>query len=85
MRGNCGSGCPIPEEDKCLTESGDKCIFPFKFNDVTYYECTWDYSNTPWCSTEADPSGTNCIKIGLPGKLILSKRKGLWEIIFSRK
>ena len=23
------------------------------------------------------------IKIGLPGKLILSKRKGLWEIIFS--
>ena len=28
-------------------------------------------------------SGTNCIKIGLPGKLILSKRKGLWEVIFS--
>ena len=27
--------------------------------------------------------GTNCIKIGLPGKLILSKRKGLWEVIFS--
>ena len=23
--------------------------------------------------------GMNCIKIGLPGKLILSKRKGLWE------
>ena len=30
----------------------------------------------------ADP-GTNCIKIGLPGKLILSKRKGLREVIFS--
>ena len=29
--------------------------------------------------------GTNCIKIGLPGKLILSKRKGLWEVLFSRK
>ena len=27
--------------------------------------------------------GTNCIKIGLPGKLILSKRKGLWEVLFS--
>ena len=27
--------------------------------------------------------GTNCIKIGLPGKLILSKRKGLLEVIFS--
>ena len=27
--------------------------------------------------------GTNCIKIGLPGKLILSKRKGLREVQFS--
>ena len=57
MRGNCGSGCPIPEDEKCLTVLGEKCIFPFKFNDVTYYECTWDYSNTPWCSTKVDPSG----------------------------
>ena len=29
--------------------------------------------------------GTNCIKICLPGKLILSKRKGLREVIFSWK
>ena len=28
-------------------------------------------------------SGTNCLKIGLPGKLILSKRKGLLEVLFS--
>ena len=28
-------------------------------------------------------SGMNCIKIGLAGKLILSKRKGLWEVLFS--
>ena len=28
-------------------------------------------------------TGTNCIKIGLPGKLILSKRKGLHEVLFS--
>ena len=28
-------------------------------------------------------AGGNCIKIGLPGKLILSKRKGLWEVLFS--
>ena len=28
-------------------------------------------------------TGTNCIKIGLPGKLTLSKRKGLLEVIFS--
>ena len=31
------------------------------------------------------PPGMNCIKIGLPGKLILSKRKGLREVIFSWK
>ena len=28
-------------------------------------------------------AGGNCIKIGFPGKLILSKRKGLWEVLFS--
>ena len=28
-------------------------------------------------------AGGNCIKIGLPGKLILSKRKGLLEVLFS--
>ena len=28
-------------------------------------------------------AGTTCIKIGLPGKRILSQRKGLWEVIFS--
>ena len=27
--------------------------------------------------------GMNCIKIGLPGKVILSKRKGLREVLFS--
>ena len=29
------------------------------------------------------PPGTNCIKISLPGKQILSKRKGLREVLFS--
>ena len=35
--------------------------------------------------TVARKSGTNCIKIGLPGKLIPIKRKSLREIIFSLK
>ena len=30
-----------------------------------------------------DIPGKNCIKIGLPRKLILSKRTGLWEVLFS--
>ena len=33
--------------------------------------------------TDAMKSGMNCTKIGLPGKLILSKRKGLREVLFS--
>ena len=33
-------------------------------------------------SSTAEP-GMNCIRIGLPGKLILRKRKGLREVIFS--
>ena len=33
--------------------------------------------------TDDDDAGTNCIKIGLPGKLILSKRNGLREDLFS--
>ena len=32
---------------------------------------------------EQKSSGMNCIKIDLPGKLILSKRKGLLEVILS--
>ena len=27
-------------------------------------------------------AGMNCIKLGLPGKLMLSKRKGLQEVLF---
>ena len=40
-----------------------------------------DTSHT--CDVCGKLSGTNCIKIGLPGKLILSKRKGLREVLFS--
>ena len=32
---------------------------------------------------EAMRSGTNYIKIGHPGKLVFSKRKGLQEVLFS--
>ena len=33
-------------------------------------------------SLQKEP-GMNCIKIGLPEKLVLSKRKVLWEVLFS--
>ena len=36
------------------------CIFPFKFNEITYYKCTTAYFGTDkpaWCSTLVDASG----------------------------
>ena len=41
--------------------------------------------STRWPSVIVGAPGGNCIKIGLPGKLILSRRKGLREVIFSWK
>ena len=35
--------------------------------------------------TDDGKAGSNCIKISLWGKLILSERKGLWEVLFSLK
>ena len=35
------------------------------------------------CNSCFERPGMNCIKIGLLGKLIFSKRKGLWKVLFS--
>ena len=55
----------------CSTESGPNpnatCIFPFKFNDVTYHQCTTAGNDegdiTPWCSTLVDASGIHIGKV----------------------
>ena len=41
------------------------------------------FSGAGYATAPPPPPGTNCIKIGLPGKLIFSKRKGLREVLFS--
>merc|ERR1711862_304840 len=38
----------------CLTKANDTCIFPFKYNGVEYYRCTYADSPTPWCATMVD-------------------------------
>ena len=46
----------------------------------------WEQSRlglSPTGTPLSTPAGTNCIKIGLPGKLILRKRKGLPDDLFS--
>ena len=59
------------------------------YNHTPYFSLVEDSSGTNEVKELASAveksrrAGTNCIKIGLPGKLILSKRKGLWELLFS--
>merc|ERR1711963_141941 len=42
----------------CLTLSGTRCVFPFKYQGVEYYRCTFDDSPVPWCATSVDSNGT---------------------------
>merc|ERR1712107_927054 len=42
----------------CLTKANDTCIFPFTYNGVEYYRCTYADSPTPWCAPMVDPNNT---------------------------
>merc|ERR1712013_969854 len=42
----------------CLTKTNETCIFPFNYNGVEYYRCTYADSPTPWCATMVDPNNT---------------------------
>merc|ERR1712172_60135 len=42
----------------CLTKANDTCIFPFTYNGVEYFRCTYTDSPTPWCATMVDPNNT---------------------------
>ena len=57
-------------EKLCTTvsgaDSGLPCIFPFKFNGIEHFSCTWDMAerdNKPWCSTLVNDTGHH-----VPGK-----------------
>merc|ERR1712189_151609 len=54
--GDCGSSC-------CKTVSGSKpgqyCVFPFKFQGVSYNGCTTNGGSQPWCSTNTDALGSH--------------------------
>merc|ERR1719209_804929 len=41
----------------CSTHTGDKCVFPFTYQGVEYYRCTYADSPTPWCATQVDSAG----------------------------
>merc|ERR1712209_253704 len=49
----CKTGCLT-----LVTKANDTCIFPFTYNGVEYYRCTYADSPTPWCATMVDPNNT---------------------------
>ena len=52
-------------QDECYTVSGPgankPCIFPFRYNGVSYNTCTLDAAdeNKPWCSTLVDDNNNH--------------------------
>ena len=69
--GECGGGCLIqgmkqtkikslhltsfPLSERCDTEEGYPCHFPFEYNDEKFYTCIWEDSqwrnDSAWCQT----------------------------------
>merc|ERR1712115_160238 len=43
--------------NSCSTLTGGTCVFPFIYNGVTHFQCTYTDSPTPWCATAVDSSG----------------------------
>merc|ERR1712215_435418 len=39
---------------ECKTAGGERCLFPFKFQGITYLECAQNTGFPPWCSTKTD-------------------------------
>ena len=56
--GSCGSFAPLgkSKNDKCQTEEGKKCIFPFVYKGNTYDICTTVDSDNghAWCATTVE-------------------------------
>merc|ERR1711874_190841 len=43
--------------NSCVTGTGSTCVFPFKYKNVEYTQCTYAESPLPWCATLTDSSG----------------------------
>lgn len=43
------------DPNRCITERGFECVFPFTYRGVTYDSCTSVGQPREWCSTRVDP------------------------------
>merc|ERR1711936_151338 len=53
--------CQISSSSSCTTDSGPQsgqsCVFPFRYNGVVYTTCTTEGQTQAWCSTSVDTAG----------------------------
>ena len=74
-----------PGQEDCYTENKKSCVFPFRYNGISYHRCTLeqaDEQGVAWCSTLVDENGNHVSGGGhygncgpncpLPGRTILS-------------
>ena len=43
----------FPESD-CKTDHNEPCVFPFIYEGIKYFDCTYAKYQAPWCSTRVD-------------------------------
>ena len=55
----------VCEHQSCYTKEGDECVFPFKYKDVTYNNCTSVDVYQPWCATNFDDNLEEILAWGL--------------------
>ena len=48
-------------KNRCSTQSGDSCVFPFTYRGKTYSQCitTGDINDKPWCSISTNSKGVH--------------------------
>ena len=57
-----GSGiqlCSLCAIEECQTKGGEKCVFPFIYNETTYNGCAMDglSRDHAWCATSVNDNG----------------------------
>ena len=55
----------VCEHQSCYTKEGDECVFPFKYKEVTYNNCTSVDVYQPWCATSFDETSEEILAWGL--------------------
>ena len=70
-------------KNRCSTQSGDSCVFPFTYRGKTYSQCitTGDINDKPWCSISTNSKGVHIEGINTWGYCKKSLSCHIWIII----